>query len=208
MKRTGLYVGLLIILIGILGLAGTAIYYFLYYPSLVTSPETTILSPGTTWMPMMGGNVDTRLMQNMMTNFAKSSYESNGERIYLTGVDEDGNLIIPTSAPSSFTHMWRMMRPVACVHCHGIDGKGGFTFPDGTKSADIRWKTLTSEKHAEKEKEAGEEEEEHPPFTEATFKKAVTEGIEPNGERLSAYMPRWKVSDKDLDDLIAYLKKL
>lgn len=205
MKRTGLWVGLLILSIGIVGLIGTGLYYFLYYPSLVSSPETTILSPGTTWMPMMGGNVDTRLLQNMMTNFAKSSYESNGERIYLTGVDEDGNLIIPTSAPSPFTHMWRMMRPVACVHCHGIDGKGDFAFPDGTKSADIRWKTLTSEKHAEKE---AAEKEKHKPFTEKTFKKAVTEGIEPNGERLSVYMPRWKMPDKDLDDLIAYLKTL
>lgn len=206
MKKTGLYVGLLILLIGILGLAGTAIYYFVYYPSLVTSPETTILSPSTSWMPMMGGSVDTRLMQNMMTNFAKSSYESNGERIYLTGVDEDGNLIIPTSAPGAFSHMWRMMRPVTCVHCHGIDGKGGFTFPDGEKSADIRWKTLTSKKHAEKKEEA--EEEAHEPYTEEAFKKVVTEGIEPNGERVSAYMSRWQISDEDLGDLITYLKTL
>ena len=200
MRRTGLIIGIIILAVGLLGLIGTGIYYFYSYPNLAAAPGTTLTSPGTTFMPMMGGQMDPRLMQNMMANFAKRSYSSNGEKIFLTSVDDEGNLILPTSAPSGFSHMMSMMRPLACVHCHGINGKGGFVFPDGTRSADIRWKSLSSKEH--------EKEEEHPPYTEETAKKAITDGVDPAGEQLSVYMPRWQMSEKDLNDLVEYLKKL
>lgn len=45
-------------------------------------------------------------------------------------------------------------------------------------------------------------------FTEAQIKRAITQGIEPNGERLSLNMPRWRMTDSDLNDIIDYLKKL
>lgn len=197
MKRTVLYVGLLLLVVGILGLGGILGYYLVSYPSLVSSPAGRFLNPDTSWMPMMGGqNFDSNLARNMMTNFAKSSYSSNGEQIFLTGVDEDGNVLTARSTSGRFGHMFSMMRPVACVHCHGVDAKGGFTLPDGTVSADIRWDSLTKPNK-------GEEEE---TFDEASFKKAVKEGVEPNGDRLSYYMPRWEISNTDLDALISYLK--
>jgi hypothetical protein len=200
MRKTGLIIGIIILVVGLLGLIGTGIYYFYYFPNLAAAPGTTLTPPGTAFMPMMGGQIDPRLMQNMMTSFAKRRYSSNGEKIYLTSVDEDGNLILPTSAPGAFTHMMSMMRPLACVHCHGINGKGGFIFPDGTESADIRWEHLTSKEEAE--------EEGHPPYTEETIREAITDGVNPAGEQLSVYMPRWQMSERDLNDLIAYLKKL
>jgi len=51
------------------------------------------------------------------------------------------------------------------------------------------------------------EEMEHPPYTEETFKWAVTKGVEPDGEPLDEAMPRWRMSDQDLEDLISYLKQ-
>lgn len=45
-------------------------------------------------------------------------------------------------------------------------------------------------------------------FDDAKFKKAVTEGLDEKGKRLSVWMPRWDTTDKDLDELIAYLKTL
>lgn len=85
-----------------------------------------------------------------------------------------------------------MMRPIACANCHGINGQGGFVFPDGkTVSADIRWETLTDEG-----------------FDTAKFKKTVTEGLDEKDERLSVWVPRWDITDKDLDELIVYLKTL
>ncbi|GAB4559692.1 MAG: hypothetical protein Kow0047_05720 [Anaerolineae bacterium] len=67
---------------------------------------------------------------------------------------------------------------------------------------DIRFKTLASE---EMEHEG---EEEHPPYTEETLKRAIREGIDPAGNPLKWPMPRWQMSDEDLDDLVEYLKSL
>lgn len=66
--------------------------------------------------------------------------------------------------------------------------------------SDIRYESLVSEDH--------EEEEEHPPYTEETIKRAILVGIDPAGEPLDLTMPRWKMTDEDVDDVVEYLKKL
>ncbi len=199
MRRIILILGMALVALGLTGLAVSFAYYYYAYPDLISqgSYSGDFGSPG--MMMFRGrGYMDTELMRNMMTDFSKSDYSSNGEMIYLTSIDEDGNIIQPKSGPFSYNTRMMMMRPLACVSCHGIDAKGGFNFPDGkTESSDIRWKTLSKEDPDERE---------HEPFDEAAFKKAVRDGIEPNGDRLSYYMPQWDISDKDLDDLITYLK--
>ena len=65
---------------------------------------------------------------------------------------------------------------------------------------DIRYETLTSEEHGE--------EEEHEPYSEEAIKLAITEGVEPDGEPLEWPMPRWSMSDQDLEDLVEFLKTL
>lgn len=45
-------------------------------------------------------------------------------------------------------------------------------------------------------------------YTEEDIKRAIREGIEPDGEELDPCMPRWKMSDEDLNDLIEFLKTL
>lgn len=104
---------------------------------------------------------------------------------------------------------------LACADCHGPDGRGGEILVHMTviDAPDIRWSTLTEAGHGEHgdEEEAhteGGEEIEHPAFTEETFKRAVTKGIEPDGESLDEAMPRWNMLDQDLEDLIAYLKQI
>jgi hypothetical protein len=71
---------------------------------------------------------------------------------------------------------------------------------------DIRWGSLTGGEHGEhgSDSEQGEGE----PYDEEAFKRAVREGIGPGGHRLSADMPRWRMSDRDLEDLIAFLQEL
>ncbi|MBI2847543.1 MAG: hypothetical protein HYX83_00045 [Chloroflexi bacterium] len=58
------------------------------------------------------------------------------------------------------------------------------------------------------EEETGNGHEEHPPYTEGTLKKAITCGIDPAGVSLDDNMPRWRMSDEDLEDLIEFLKTL
>ncbi len=55
---------------------------------------------------------------------------------------------------------------------------------------DIRWSVLGGEFDAEK------------------FRLAVVEGQDPDGTQLNSDMPRWKMSDADLADLIVFLKTL
>jgi cytochrome c oxidase subunit 2 len=80
---------------------------------------------------------------------------------------------------------------LTCVSCHGPDGKGGehvMGMMQVMNAPDIRLKTLEDE------------------YSTTTFKQAVEQGLDEEGQPLSDDMPRWKMSDLDIDDLIAYLK--
>lgn len=67
---------------------------------------------------------------------------------------------------------------------------GGFTAPD------IRYDTLTKPH------------EDMPAFTRETIKRAIAQGKDSDGSELSANMPRWRISDEDLDSVIDFLKRL
>jgi hypothetical protein len=47
-----------------------------------------------------------------------------------------------------------------------------------------------------------------PAYTKATLKQALTKGIDANGKALDPFMPRYEISDEELDSLIAYLNTL
>ena len=126
---------------------------------------------------------------------AEQKYPSNGGQVYSTGTSQRGDTITYTMSGGS------MMAPanLACGSCHGADGKGGqvqmmmgtFTTPD------IRYNTLTSSQGMD-----------HPPYTDETIKQAITQGLDPAGKPLNWPMPRWSMSEQDLNDLIGYLKTL
>ena len=134
--------------------------------------------------------------------YDKGSYASNGERIYYLGIDGDGQRIRFRRGPH-----WLRMRGGACVNCHGPEGKGGLPVMMGTHiPGDIRYSALISGKH---HGEAGDEQKsEEQAYTDEGIKKAIREGIEPSGKSLDRTMPRWDISDKDMNDLLEYLKKL
>ena len=144
------------------------------------------------------------------------NFSSNGERIYLTGTSANG--LIGYSGSSFGGMMGRrdaMGGRLACVDCHGPDGRGGeyLMHMAVIDAPDIRWSTLTEAGHGEHGDEEEDhteegEEMEHPLFTEETFKRAVTKGVEPDGDPLDEAMPRWNMSDQDLEDLITYLKQI
>ena len=82
---------------------------------------------------------------------------------------------------------------LACVSCHGRDGRGivhSMGMLQEMDEKDIRWKTLEDEVDNEK------------------FRLAVEEGKDPDGTQLSTDMTLWKMSDGDFADLISYLKTL
>ena len=127
-------------------------------------------------------------------------YASNGETIYFTGFNDQGERI-----PFSGGPMWLSMHGGGCASCHGPDGRGGAPVMMGTEiPPDIRYHHLIEEEHEEEH----EEEEAHPPYTDETIKRAITEGVEPDGEPMDLTMPRWQMSERDLDDLLEFMKTL
>src|SRR5450759_5985273 len=116
-----------------------------------------------------------------------ASYSSTGQRIWLTGVGVDGQLIAHSAPRVSQGAL--MMGGGGCVSCHGPDGRGGtirmmtgaaITAPDVTYAALIK---------------AG--------FTDATIRTAIRDGLDESGKPLKDNMPRWQMSAPDLNAAIA-----
>ncbi len=90
---------------------------------------------------------------------------------------------------------------VRCANCHGSDGLGR---PEGgVHPANITWSELTKAYgHVHDDGRT------HPAFDEASLKRALTTGIDPAGHPLDGAMPRFEISNRDFQALVAYLKKL
>jgi len=129
------------------------------------------------------------------------TFASAGQRIYYTGLDADGRAIPRTIAGGGMMGLG-MMGGVACVDCHGEDGRGGrigMMF-GAVDIPDIRYSTLTTTR--------SEDGTTIPAWTESDIARAIRDGVEPDGQRLKAPMPRWNMTDTELTDVISYLKEL
>ena len=126
------------------------------------------------------------------TSWGSGVFTSNGQRIYFTATSDRGTDITYTAGPSSSN--WMMMGGrLSCASCHGPNGEGGehtMGMMQVMNAPDIRWKTLEDDYDA------------------STFKRAVEQGVDEEGQPLSDDMPRWQMSDGDISDLIAFLKNL
>jgi cytochrome c oxidase subunit II len=115
-----------------------------------------------------------------------------GEWIFRTGTAPDG-IAIPRSGG--------MMMRRGCAACHGADGRGRstpmFTAPD------ITYANLTDPAGMlEPDGSRGHT------YTDVELRRAVIEGFKPDGEELESPMPRWRLSEEQWRDLLAYLKTL
>lgn len=120
------------------------------------------------------------------------SYASDGERIFLSGVGTDGTRIARST--SNVAEGSLMMGGGGCGSCHGADGGGAtLRMMAGTviDAPDITYDALVKEG-----------------FTDAAIATAIRDGLDEKGERLDAAMPRWQMSDADVNATIAYLKVL
>jgi mono/diheme cytochrome c family protein len=109
---------------------------------------------------------------------------ANGQAIFQTGRDADGKPI--SARPPA-------LRP-SCAACHLASGAGGVKLPGGATSADLRPSALVAgQKH---------------PYTLALLERAISTGIDNEGQRLNPVMPRWQLSQRDLRDVAGYLLTL
>lgn len=97
---------------------------------------------------------------------------------------------------------------IACASCHGPAGKGGRYLAMGlVRAPSIEYGVLTGQQaHADG---AGTDDgHEHLPYDDEGIARAISQGLNPEGERLNGFMPRWSMSSADLDALIDYLRTL
>jgi cytochrome c oxidase subunit 2 len=135
------------------------------------------------------------------SRFASSAvFSSTGQRIYYTGAVEGGP-IPRTTAGRGMTGLG-MVGSVACVDCHGEDGRGGRVgmMSGALDIPDIRYSVLTAPR--------SEDGTTVPAWSDADIARAIRDGIEPNGQSLNAPMPRWHMTDAEVADVISYLKEL
>ena len=118
-------------------------------------------------------------MMPMMGGGVSSATASNGERIFKTGTNARGETIANGMMPGMG----------GCAMCHGADGHGGQMM--GRPIPCNTFKCLSADGYN------GE-----------LIQRAITQGIGANGRQLDMLMPRWQMSESDLNDLITYLKTL
>jgi ABC-type branched-subunit amino acid transport system substrate-binding protein len=129
---------------------------------------------------------------------ALTSQELRGKQIYFEGTSPAGGKII------AYIGEDRVQLPgsaATCGSCHGSDGRGR---PEaGVIPSDITWGHLM--KRYGHSHPMGRK---HPAFTEASLKRSILNGDDPGGNRLDASMPTYSMSIEDINDLIAYMKRL
>jgi ABC-type branched-subunit amino acid transport system substrate-binding protein len=122
--------------------------------------------------------------------------ERRGRALYLRGESSSkreitaivGELDVPAST-------------VTCAGCHGRRGEG--KTEGGVTAGSLTWSSLIKpygHTHPNGRK--------HGPFTESSFASAVVRGVDPAGNDLVVAMPRYHISIEDMNDLIAYIKRL
>ena len=126
-----------------------------------------------------------------------SPQEERGKQIFEFGTSASGSSIEALIAEDS-----RVPGSIVpCANCHGHNGQGK---PEGgVVPSNITWDALTKPYglvHPDGRT--------HTPYTERLLKRAITMGVDPVGNSLSAAMPRFQLSLADASDLVAFIKRL
>jgi ABC-type branched-subunit amino acid transport system substrate-binding protein len=90
---------------------------------------------------------------------------------------------------------------INCAGCHGRRGEG--KTEGGVAAGNLTWSNLTKSyghTHPSGRK--------HGAFNESSFTTAVVRGVDPAGNELNVAMPRYRLSIEEMNDLIAYIKRL
>lgn len=125
-----------------------------------------------------------------------SAKEKRGKAFYLRGETSSGHeitaLVGEIDVPAS---------SMPCGGCHGARGEG--KTEGGVTAGNLSWSNLT--KPYGHRHEGGRS---HGAFSELTFIRSVTAGVDPAGNKLAVAMPTYRMSQEDMANLIAYLKRI
>jgi ABC-type branched-subunit amino acid transport system substrate-binding protein len=125
-----------------------------------------------------------------------TSQEKRGKAFYLRGESASGQEITAmmgeVDVPAS---------TLTCAGCHGNRGQG--ITEGGVTAGNMTWAFLTKPYgHSD---DGGRK---HPPFTESSFTRLLTAGLDPAGNKLAVAMPTYRMPQEDMANLVAYLKRI
>ena len=101
--------------------------------------------------------------------------------------------------------MHRQMHGGSCSSCHGVDREGQRLWPRfWIKAPALTNKALFDDDDHKDESDAHGD---HASYDVESLRLAITNGLDPDGEQLNSAMPRWSMSQGDMDDLIAFLQQ-
>ncbi len=119
-----------------------------------------------------------------------------GRTLYETGEGDQGRTLTAYVGQAS-TALPASAMP--CVGCHGERGEGK---PEGgVIPSNIQWRELS--KSYGVVSASGRK---HPAYDRKTLARVLREGVDPAGQRLDTSMPRFDISDIEIDALLAYLQ--
>lgn len=122
--------------------------------------------------------------------------EKRGRNIYRHGESPSGREITALVGQGDGAEV--PASALACGNCHGVEGRG---VPEGSvEPADIRAASLATW--------LADRGRRRPRYDDALLARALREGRDSGDLPLSPVMPRYRIDDRDLADLLAYLRRL
>jgi mono/diheme cytochrome c family protein len=142
------------------------------------------------------GGCDSGPGMMMREQAVSRNFDSNGERIYFTGRSRSGPAITFSGG-----NMHLRMMGGGCTTCHGDDREGGIRMmPRFWVVAPALTRDALFEDHGD------DGHGDHDRYTEASLRRAISEGLDAGGEPLAESMPRWSMDERQLEDLLEYLR--
>jgi cytochrome oxidase Cu insertion factor (SCO1/SenC/PrrC family)/ABC-type branched-subunit amino acid transport system substrate-binding protein len=125
-----------------------------------------------------------------------SESEKRGRHLYRHGESQSGRPVTAIIGQGETTEIAASV--LACGSCHGPEGRG---VPEGSiEPADIRSSALATYLVSRTRR--------RPRYDDALLARAVKEGRDSGDMPLSPVMPRYRMDDRDLADLLSYLRRL
>lgn len=94
--------------------------------------------------------------------------------------------------------MHAQMHNTTCASCHGDDRQGQRLYPKFWVVAPPLTKHSLTEEHDDGHGD-------HERYDKNSLKLAISQGLDPAGSALNGAMPRWNISDSDMEDLVSFL---
>ncbi len=157
---------------------------------LILSDRSAVVPAGANSFPISFQNQIKREQASLSTE------EKRGKAFYLRGESSSGQeitaLVGEIDVPAS---------TIPCAGCHGARGEG--KTEGGVTAGTLTWSFLT--KPYGHNDEGGRK---HPAFSEGSFIRSLTAGLDPAGNKMSVAMPTYRMTQQDMANLIAYLKRI